>query len=451
MIWLNPNVLDVPEDSSSAGQYRMAVILVCIACVLDLFGEPFWVISQVYMHIKFRASVELFYVLTRAVIMAVVVYISPESAILTWGWSTLIVSFGIPVINAIYFNDVISKQNILLKKKDIQRKLDDPMLIPFTSIKDILPKWNKEYKIHNERRYLMQGFFKQGLLKQILTEGEAYMFTFFNLMSLAEQGVYNVASQFGSLAGRLIFSKVEEAAYFYFSQTVSRGEITKTPSKQRDMEEKASLHLFKLLRMMILVGIVVAVYAQSYSHMLLHLYGGEKLSSGIGPALLRSQSIFLVFMAVNGVSECYAFASMSTKEVENYKYLMFIMTCVFLFLVYLLAKVFGPVGFVLANCCNFSMRIAYNFNHIIKRHHEQNQKPWRGVVPPLPVVIVLSIGGGLCYLSKLFLYDEFSSYAGAFYHFLIGVSCFLATVTCIVFSDEFIKDSVLGWLKKNKK
>ena len=421
MIWLSPNLLDVPEDSKSANQYRMAVILICIGCVVDLFGEPFWVISQVYMYIKFRASVELFYVLTRAVIMAVVVYVNPENAILAWGWSTLIVSFGIPVINALFFSHVISNQNILLKKQDIHRKQDDSMLMPFTSIKDILPKWNRGYAMHHERFYLMQGFFKQGLLKQILTEGEAYMFTFFNLMSLAEQGIYNVASQFGSLAGRLIFSKVEEAAYFYFSQTVTRGEITKTPSKQRDMEEKASMHLFKLLRMMILIGIVVAVYAQSYSHMLLHLYGGEKLSSGIGPALLRSQSIFLVFMAVNGVSECYAFASMSTKEVENYKYLMFIMTCVFLFLVYFLAKVFGPIGFVLANCCNFLMRIAYNFNHIIKRHQEQNQKPWRGGVPPLAVVIVLGVGGGLCYVSKLFLYQEFSSYEGAFYHLIIGV------------------------------
>ena len=69
--------------------------LICIASILDLLGEPFWVISQVYMYIKFRASVEFFFTLTRAVIMAVAVYVNPESAILAWGWSTLIVSFSI--------------------------------------------------------------------------------------------------------------------------------------------------------------------------------------------------------------------------------------------------------------------------------------------------------------------------------------------------------------------
>ena len=277
------------------------------------------------------------------------------------------------------------------------------------------------------------------------------MFTFFNLMSLAEQGIYNVASQFGSLAGRLIFSKVEESAYFYFSQTVTRGAIPFKDSKQKDMEEKASLHLYKLLRMMMLVGIVVAVYAQSYSHMLLHLYGGEKLSSGIGPSLLRSQSIFLVFMALNGVSECYAFASMTTNEVEYYKYLMFIMTCVFLFLVYLLAKLFGPIGFVVANCCNFSMRIAYNFNYIIKRHQGHDQKPWTGVFPPTIVIIVLSACGILCKLSEFHLYQEFSSYEGAFYHFIVGVVCFLITLISIILNDEFIKAIAMNWVTKEKK
>ena len=130
---------------------------------------------------------------------------------------------------------------------------------------------------------------------------------------------------------------------------------------------------------------------------------------------------------------------------------MFIMTCVFLFLVYFLAKVFGPVGFVLANCCNFSMRIAYNFNYIMIRHLGHNEKPWKGVIPPIPVIIVLSACGSLCYLSESYFYQQFSSYEGAFYHFVIGVVCFLTTVITIVLSDAFIKDSTMNWVNKIKK
>lgn len=35
-------------------------------------------------------------------------------------------------------------------------------------------------------------------------------------------GIYDVVGNLGSLAARLVFSKIEESAYFYFTQTVSR-------------------------------------------------------------------------------------------------------------------------------------------------------------------------------------------------------------------------------------
>ena len=448
-IWLDPNMLDVPEEDNMAVQYQKAVYLVCIGSVLELCGEPFWVISQVYMYIKFRAAVDFFYTLTRAVIMATAVHMNPELAILVWGWSTVFVSLGIPVINIIFYHRKLTDQNLRIKKEDLKREPNEINTMPFTSIKDILPDWKLASKLDSERFYLMLGFFKQGLLKQILTEGEAYMFTFFNLMSLAEQGVYNIASQFGSLAGRLIFSKVEEAAYFYFSQTVTRGPITDEHSKEKGMEEKASKHLYKLLRAMLLIGLVVATFAQSYSHMLLHIYGGEKLSSGIGPELLRWQSIFLLFMAVNGVSECYSFASMTTPQVECYKYLMFVMTCVFLLCVYLFAKLYGPLGFVLANCCNFTMRIIHNFYHIYQRHRNQKEKPWKLLSSgDSSTVIILVVCGSVCKISELLAYNEFSTYQGALCHLMIGVVCFLITVFFVVSKEEFLKQPVLNWLKK---
>ena len=35
-------------------------------------------------------------------------------------------------------------------------------------------------------------------------------------------GIYDVVGNLGSLAARLVFSKIEESSYFYFTQTVSR-------------------------------------------------------------------------------------------------------------------------------------------------------------------------------------------------------------------------------------
>jgi oligosaccharide translocation protein RFT1 len=65
-------------------------------------------------------------------------------------------------------------------------------------------------------------FFKQGILKQLLTEGERYIMTFFDVLTFDEQGVYDLVSNLGSLAARFIFLPIEESAYFYFAQTLQR-------------------------------------------------------------------------------------------------------------------------------------------------------------------------------------------------------------------------------------
>lgn len=59
---------------------------------------------------------------------------------------------------------------------------------------------------------------------QVLTEGERYVMTLFNILSFAEQGVFDVVNNLGSLAARFLFRPIEESAYFYFSQLIHRDE-----------------------------------------------------------------------------------------------------------------------------------------------------------------------------------------------------------------------------------
>jgi len=71
-------------------------------------------------------------------------------------------------------------------------------------------------------RTVAWSFFKQGILKQLLTEGERYLMTFFDILTFEEQGVYDLVSNLGSLAARFVFLPIEESAYFYFAQTLQR-------------------------------------------------------------------------------------------------------------------------------------------------------------------------------------------------------------------------------------
>lgn len=69
-------------------------------------------------------------------------------------------------------------------------------------------------------------------MKQLLTDGERYVMTFFNTLKFDQQGVYDVVNNLGSLAARFLFKPVESAAYFYFSQLVQREVSINTQIKQ---------------------------------------------------------------------------------------------------------------------------------------------------------------------------------------------------------------------------
>ena len=57
------------------------------------------------------------------------------------------------------------------------------------------------------------------------------MMTVFNVLSFADQGIYDVINNLGSLAARFIFLPLEDAAYLLFSHTLERGVPLRLQSK----------------------------------------------------------------------------------------------------------------------------------------------------------------------------------------------------------------------------
>ena len=66
-----------------------------------------------------------------------------------------------------------------------------------------------------------------------LFTGERYIMTFFGVLTFADQGVYDVINNLGSLAARFIFLPIEESAYLLFSQILERGKLAKEQTKVR--------------------------------------------------------------------------------------------------------------------------------------------------------------------------------------------------------------------------
>lgn len=116
----------------------------------------------------------------------------------------------------------------------------------------------------------------------------------FDVISFAEQGVYDTVSILGSIAARVIFHPIEESSKFYFAQLLKR----QIPVEQQPREkiESVASHLNTLLRFFILLGAIIVVFGFSFSHILLHIYGGDTLTNGPGPLLLKTQCLAVGFM-----------------------------------------------------------------------------------------------------------------------------------------------------------
>ncbi|KAJ4442356.1 hypothetical protein ANN_03942 [Periplaneta americana] len=171
-----------------------------------------------------------------------------------------------------------------------------------------------------------------------------------------EEGVYDVVNNLGSIAARFLFRPVEDSAYFYFSQMVTR-DIPIKEQNQKHMAESAKV-LYEVIRCITCIGLVIVVFGQSYSHLLLFLYGGESLILGPGLTLMLAHCLAVLLIAINGITECYAFATMNTAQLDRYNRIMAVLSVLFLVVAWLLTRLFGGVGFILANCYNMGARIA---------------------------------------------------------------------------------------------
>lgn len=72
-----------------------------------------------------------------------------------------------------------------------------------------------------------------------------------------------------------------------------------------------------LIKLVLLVALLILTFGYSYSYLALDIYGGSVLSEGGGPTLLRWYCMYVLLLAVNGVTECFVFAAMSQQQVDR--------------------------------------------------------------------------------------------------------------------------------------
>ncbi|KAI0219478.1 RFT1-like protein [Lamellibrachia satsuma] len=328
-----------------------------------------------------------------------------------------------------------------------------PEDFPFKSFRDLLPRRIPgKPAISWGLANLVWSFLKQSSLKQLLTEGEKYVMTIFDVLSFADQGIYDVISNLGSLAARFIFLPIEDSSYLFFSQTLTRGVTSRKQPK--DAVELATQVLEAVLKVVITIGLTFLVFGYAYSYLLLDLYGGSILSSGSGVALLRWYCVFVLLLAVNGITECFAFATMSKEEVDRYNVKMVAFSVLFLASSWYLTRVVGSIGFVLANCLNMLARISHSLHHIHMYYINSGLHPLQGMLLKLPVILTFAAAFVITtYSEKYFCCSHGWTYKCL--HIGVGGVCLLVVMTTVLLTERqlvsFIKEQYHKRHKTNEK
>ncbi|GAV05110.1 hypothetical protein RvY_15287 [Ramazzottius varieornatus] len=355
-------------ERPNAPFYGYGVFAYSATSTIDMLCEPLYIVAQEWMLLKVRVSAKFYSLIFQAFLNAVLIIRTPYYGIAIFSTTQ--------ILSAILYTSIFYYHFIKL----LRTPPSTPHPLPVHSIRDFLPSHSKPL-LPPRLIPLTWSFTKQSFLKQVLTEGERYVMSGLQMLTFAEQGIYDVVSNLGSLVARLLFQQVEENAYLFFSKVLPREKVEKDEQKQQDPQAAFGAKMLEVyLKSITALSVIIVVFGFSYSDVLLSIYGGETLNSGSAPLLMRAFWVYVLFLAVNGVTEAFVFSAMSKAEVDNYNRKLVGFTLAFLASSWVFVRWLGAVGFVVANSLNMALRIAHSVVFIRRYYAGTPHKPLKGVL-----------------------------------------------------------------------
>uniref|UniRef100_A0A1A9WB19 Protein RFT1 homolog n=1 Tax=Glossina brevipalpis TaxID=37001 RepID=A0A1A9WB19_9MUSC len=446
-----------PVDLKYLEQYRFACYAVLFSCIIELCAEPPVFVSQVFCFVKLKIALNTLHIFVRSVIFLTIALTDSTAAIYAFAIAQLASAMTIVLSHygfyAYYikslnlFKEANNASNNCLPKsmlRDWRKALFENMNdFPLKKLSEFLPGVMKnESKFFNsELQILTLSFVKQAVLKQILTEGEKYVMSMSPVLNFEQQAMYDVVNNLGSLAARFIFRPIEESSYFYFTQTISR-DLPLNDQDKTKVQQAGSV-LGHLSMTVISIGLLALSFGQSYSHTLLYLYGGaDFISGGLPEMLLKWHCLAICFLAINGITEGYMFATNTSNDIDKYNYLLAIFSISFLLLSYVFTTVFGPVGFIFANCINMFCRICYSVQFIWLQYKPIRMNPLLQFIPSKIFIFMVFLGGFVCY-ATMFKISMMS-------HLMLGIGCVFIVLMTWAYENKDLLEVCWTYRKKLK-
>ncbi|WFD18209.1 Oligosaccharide translocation protein rft1 [Malassezia caprae] len=253
------------------------------------------------------------------------------------------------------------------------------MLARLTSVRCVVaaqcPRCDTPLFDTRETRALVRVTTAQAVLKLALTEGDKLALT--KLTSLAHQGGYALASNYGSILARTLYQPLEESARLQFTRDAG-------PEAGR-----AATLLQVLLRVHVLLGAALVAFGPPLARAALRLVAGARWAEPPSPAapILATYCWYLPVMGVNGLVEAFVQAVAPPAVLASYSRVLVMSSAMFVLVLYGAHGV-GLGGaesaIVWANIAALGLRAGASYRYV-RRYFASTpcraQVAWRALVP----------------------------------------------------------------------
>ena len=406
-----------PVDHES---YQMAVMLHGLAALIELASEPFYCLGLVRLRFRLRAVVDASAVITKSAVTLALVSLSNLPTALAFSLAQLAFSAVTLLLYVVFIGAEAFGGD----------KIEGPL-------------WGAKEK---EVLWMSGIFSLQALEKQFLAEGSKLVLV--TVQSEYNQGVYGLVSNLGSLVVRTLFQPLEEIAFATFSRqqaSIRDGSKSQDSSAKEGMTQLASI-LSVLVKTVLLLGLFSASFGPSFSYSLIRVVYGSKWSETEAPVVLAGYSIYIVLLAVNGITEAFIHAVLDSKGLQQTNYLLVLFSAAHIAALVVCIRASGATGLILADGINMMIRIATSLFYI-QRHFYRSLPSFSltSLMPGRFTLVAFSVACIVCLASEhVFLGPIRSSNSPsassqflklATCHIGIGVFC-LAAVGGILFRTE---------------
>ncbi|KAI4671855.1 uncharacterized protein J4E78_000352 [Alternaria triticimaculans] len=360
LLWMRSDTPNVPY-------FMEALVVYCLATFLELLSEPAFSAVQQKLLYKVRASAESSATLLRCVGTCGSAILASRAGldigVLPFAIGQLAYALALLVVYSYKTWPVAKTDGFSLFPERVQSTQENPTLMNYFSAPLLR---------------LTASLSLQSALKYVLTQGDSLLIT--TLASLADQGAYALASNYGGLIARMLFQPIEESSRNMFAKLCANVETSATEKKdlKKSDEQKqdlaqASRVLSTILRLYGIISLFAVTLGPVLAPVLLSIVAGKKWSATSASQVLSTYCYYIPFLAINGVTEAFVAAVATNKELYAQSISMGIFFALFAgsawFFIGQLEM--GGNGVVLANTVNMGLRIVWN-TWFIRRFFAKN-------------------------------------------------------------------------------